>query len=70
MSVKHESGDQRKPYLQCDEPGCRNRLRTTQKGNFRLGADLTPLPATRWVSVSRDGDRRDYCGEHAAAASP
>jgi hypothetical protein len=70
MSVHYEGGDQRKPYLQCDKPGCRNRLRTTQRGNFRLGTDLTALPSTGWVKVAMDGDRRDYCGEHAAAAGP
>lgn len=61
MSLHYENGDLRRPYLQCDADGCRNRLR---KG-FLLAVPLMPSPDTGWKTEDPTGERRDFCAEHA-----
>jgi hypothetical protein len=66
MSVHYESGDKRRPYVQCDQDGCQNRL-TTRDNAFVLGTGMTPTSTTGWKTLDPNGERRDYCTTHAPA---
>ena len=67
MSLRYEAGDKRRPYIECDASGCANRLRIDAR-SFALGASLTPLASTGWASVDPDGERQDFCAQHAEQA--
>jgi hypothetical protein len=67
MSLRYEAGDKRRPYVECDASGCPNRLAASGR-SFALGTSLTPLPSTGWATVDPEGDRQDFCADHASQA--
>ena len=69
MSLRYEAGDKRRPYGECDASGCASRL-TIDARSFALGTSLTPLQSTGWATVDPDGDRQDFCADHAGQGKP